>query len=69
MNRELLDALNIIKDSDRCRGCIGQCSTCEYSQSLDKIEEALEVYCLINEALDAGYIKIENKEKNINEKD
>ena len=38
----LIDALDIVKDSKRCLGCVGNCIECEYDKALDQIENAIE---------------------------
>ena len=38
----LIDALNIVKDSKRCLGCVGSCNECEYFLAIEKIENAIE---------------------------
>lgn len=44
--RELLmKALDIVKDSDKCKGCVGGCDNCEYSSAFDQIEDAIYDYC------------------------
>lgn len=45
----LMNALDIIKDSDRCRGCVGGCYDCEYFLALAKIEGAIYGYCKLRE--------------------
>ena len=45
----LMNALDIIKDNDRCRGCVGSCSKCEYYLELDRIEHAICDYCELKE--------------------
>lgn len=41
----LMNALDIIKDSERCRECVGNCIECEYSNALEQIEDAIHDYC------------------------
>lgn len=41
----LMDALDIVKDSNRCKGCVGDCIKCEYSNALEQIENAIYDYC------------------------
>ena len=38
----LIDALDIVKDSKRCLGCVGRCDECEYFLAIEKIENAIE---------------------------
>ena len=38
----LIDALDIVKDSKRCLGCVGSCNECEYFLAIEKIENAIE---------------------------
>lgn len=40
--RSLMDAIDVIKDSKRCLGCVGNCIECEYDKALDQIENAIE---------------------------
>lgn len=35
----LIDAIDIVKDSERCRGCVGNCIECEYDKALELIYE------------------------------
>lgn len=39
----LMGALDVIKDSERCRECVGNCIECEYDKALDQIENAIEM--------------------------
>lgn len=41
----LMNALDIVKNTDICRGCVGSCDDCEYSWALTKIEDAIYDYC------------------------
>ena len=45
----LMNALDIIKDSERCRGCTDRCLDCEYFLALTKIEGAIYGYCKLKE--------------------
>lgn len=40
-----MNALDVVKDSERCRGCVGNCIECEYDKALDQIENAIETLC------------------------
>ena len=40
--QSLMEALDVIKDSERCRECVGNCIECEYDKALDQIENAIE---------------------------
>lgn len=44
-----MNALDIIKDSDKCRGCVGSCNDCEYFLALAKIEGAIYGYYKMKE--------------------
>lgn len=44
-----MKALDIIKNADICRGCVGSCNDCEYSWALDRIEDAIYDYCKLKE--------------------
>lgn len=41
----LMTALDIVKNTDICRGCVGSCDDCEYFWALTKIEDAIYDYC------------------------
>lgn len=43
--QQLMNALDVIKDSRRCRECVGNCIECEYDKALDQIENAIETLC------------------------
>ena len=45
----LMNALDIIKDSERCRGCTDRCLDCEYFLALTKIKGAIYGYCKLKE--------------------
>lgn len=45
----LMNALDIIKDSDRCRDCDDRCLDCEYFLALTKIKNAIYHYCKLKE--------------------
>lgn len=45
----LMTALDIVKNTDICRGCVGSCDDCEYSWALTKIEDAIYDYCKLRE--------------------
>ncbi len=38
----LIGALDFVKDSVRCLGCVGSCNECEYFLAIEKIENAIE---------------------------
>lgn len=38
----LIDALDYVKYSVRCLGCVGSCNECEYFLAIEKIENAIE---------------------------
>ena len=40
--QSVMEALDVIKDSERCRECVGNCIECEYDKALDQIENAIE---------------------------
>lgn len=44
-----MNALDIVKNSDKCRGCVGGCNDCEYSWALNQIEDAIYDYCKLKE--------------------
>lgn len=41
---KLLECLDAVKSSEKCQNCIGDCRKCEYSISLDTLEEAISEY-------------------------
>ena len=48
-----MNALDIVKNSDKCRGCVGGCDNCEYSSAFDQIEDAIYDYCELKREYDA----------------
>lgn len=40
--QSLIGALDYVKDSVRCLGCVGSCNECEYFLAIEKIENAID---------------------------
>lgn len=40
--QSVMEALDFVKDSVRCLGCVGSCNECEYFLAIEKIENAIE---------------------------
>lgn len=54
-----MNALDIVKDGDGCRGCVGSCDDCEYFCVLDRIEHAIYDYCKLETPKVPSKINIE----------
>ena len=40
--QSLINAIDVIQDSKRCLGCVGNCNECEYFLAIEKIENAVD---------------------------
>lgn len=56
-----MNALDIVKNSDKCRGCVGGCNDCEYSWAFDQIEDAIYDYCELKREYDDEAIQAHNE--------